>query len=342
MAATELVSQRPSSWPAQPTAGQPTGGHPNAEQAPATIAGRAEQARALGAALADVPHDPEAFAAQLSAAFAVLADPEYRAGQAFVAPGIGATYGVRTPLQVAVRRGFERASLRASTSELLFIAERLLRAPEREARWFAITTLQRTITAEPERTWQLLRRAASEADDWITVDTLAHPYGKGILAESYRWAEIEQLSVSPSRWERRLVGSTIATIPSVDRRLGREPEVATTALQLLAGLIGDHEPDVQKALSWAYRSMALVDLPATTAALTHEADIARETADGHRAWVVRDALTKIEPADAQRIRALLTGIRRRASAPSTSTAAELAGRFSDMGLGRRMPQPPLT
>ena len=331
MAATEIATKRPTGWPARPAA----------DHAAATIAGRAEQAHRLGAALADLLHEPMAFAAQLSAAFAELADPEYRAGQAFVAPGIGATHGVRTPLQVAVRRAFEHTSRLASTSELLFIAERLLREPEREARWFAITTLQRTIAIEPERTWQLLRRAASEADDWITVDTLAHPYGKGILAESYRWAEIEQLSVSPSRWERRLVGSTIATIPSVNRRLGREPQVATTALQLLAALIGDHEPDVQKALSWAYRSMALVDLRATTAALAHEAGITKETADGHRARVVRDALSKIEPADAERIRALLTGIRRRAGAPATSTAAELAGRFSDMGLGRRMPQPPL-
>ena len=113
-----------------------------------------------------------------------------------------------------------------STSELLLVADRLLREPEREARWFAITTLERTLPVEPERTWQLLRRAAADADDWITVDTLAHPFGKGILAESYRWAELEQLTVSPSRWERRLVGSTIATMPFVNRRAGREPEVA--------------------------------------------------------------------------------------------------------------------
>ncbi len=337
MAATELAANRPSSWPAHTVAD-----HTAADHAAVTIAGRTERAATLGTALADALHDPVAFAAQLSAAFAELADPDYRAGQAFVAPGIGATHGVRTPLQVAVRRAFERASRRASPSELLFIADRLLREPQLEARWFAITTLLRTIAADPERTWQLLRRAAREADDWITIDTLAHPYGKGILAEPYRWAEIEQLSVSPSRWERRLVGSTIATIPSVDRRLGREPQVAAAALAILAALIGDHEPDVQKALAWAYRAMALVDLPATTAALDQEANIASQAGDGHRAWVVRDALSKLDPGDAERIRARLTGIRRRPGSPSTSTAAELAGRFSDMGLGRPMPQPPLT
>ena len=332
MSGATLEAGRPGAWPARPTN----------DHAATTIAGREARATELGAALADDLSDPAAFAERLSTAFSELADPEYRAGQAFLAPGIGPTHGVRTPLQVAVRRSFERASRRASNSELLLVADRLLREPQREARWFAITTLERTLATETERTWQLLRRAAAEADDWVTVDTLAHPYGKGILAEAYRWAELEQLTVSPSRWERRLVGSTIATMPFVDRRAGREPEVAAKALSLLALLIGDREPDVQKALSWAYRAMTVVDLPATTGALQHEARIATDRNDGHRAWVVRDSLSKLEPGPAEAIREQLAGIRRRAGAPSTSDAAELAARFEGLGLGRPMPEPPLT
>jgi 3-methyladenine DNA glycosylase AlkD len=308
----------------------------------ATVLARNEdRAATLGAALADHLSDPAAFASALAAAFRELADPEYRGGQAFVAPGIGPTHGVRTPLQVALRRAFQRASRHASTSELLVIADRLLSEPEREARWFAIGTLERAIHREPERTWQLLRRAASDADDWITVDTLAHPVARGVLNEPYRWAELEQLTVSPSRWERRLVGSTIATMPSTDRRAGRSPEVAAKALPLLAMLIGDREPDVQKALSWAYRSMVPVDVAATTRALEAEARTAKAGDDGHRAWVVRDSLAKLASADAARIRAMLAGIRRRTGAPSTSSAAELATRFEGMGLGRSMPEPPL-
>ncbi len=331
MSTTTLDTRRPSGWPARPTA----------NHVATTIATREALATELGASLAANLSDPAAFATDLSAAFRELADAEYRAGQSSVAPGIGPTHGVRTPLQVAVRRSFERASKRASTSELLLVADRLLREPEREARWFAITTLQRIIGKQPERTWQLLRRAAAEADDWITVDTLAHPFGQGILAEPYRWAELEQLTVSPSRWERRLVGSTIATMPFVDRTAGREPEVAARALPLLATLIGDREPDVQKALSWAYRSMTLVDLPATSVALEHEARIAANNRDGHRARVVRDSLSKLSPETAGRIRRQLAGVRRKAGAPSTSDAADLAERFNGVGLGRRMPQPPL-
>jgi 3-methyladenine DNA glycosylase AlkD len=297
---------------------------------------------ALGIGLADIVADPEAYATALSDALAQLADPAYRASQERVAPGIGPTFGVRTPLQVALRKGFERASKGASTSELIRVADRALRTPEREVRWFAIAMLRRTLRREPERTWQLFRRAASEADDWVTVDNLAHPYAKGILAEAYRWAELEQLTISPSRWERRLVGSTIATMPHVDRPAGREPAVAAAALPLLGTLIGDREPDVQKALSWAYRSMVTVDEAATTAALTAEAAIAAEQDDGHRAWVVRDSLSKLAPDVARDLRRQLDGVRRRPGAPSTSTASELATRFEGMGLGRRMPEPPLT
>jgi len=311
------------------------------EHAASILAERDTRASELGGELADLIHEPTAFAKSLHDAFAELADPEYRAGQAFVAPGIGPTHGVRTPLQVSLRRAFEKASRRASPSELLVVCDRLLREPEREARWFAISTLQRTLPSDPERTWQLLRRAASEADDWITVDDLAHPYGKGILAEPYRWAELEQLTVSPSRWERRLVGSTIATMPYVNRREGRSPEVPATALPLLGTLIGDAEPDVQKSLSWAYRSMAIVDRAATTAALEREAATAAERDDGNRAWVIRDSLSKLDPGDAARIRDRLAKVRRRAGAAPTSQASELAGRFAGMGLGRRMPEPPL-
>ena len=153
------------------------------------------------------------------------------------------------------------------------------------------------------------------APERITVDDLAHPYGAGIAAEPYRWAELEQLVFSPSRWERRLVGSTIATMTHGNRKAGRGPEVVDHALPLLGQLIGDDEPDVQKALAWAYRSLAQIDPERTTRALREEADRAARTDDGHRAWVIRDALTKLDPADADDLKTRLAGIRRRPGAP---------------------------
>ncbi len=312
------------------------------EDTRAFVSGRLERAVALGRSISDHVQDPSALAAALRAALTELSDPACRSGQQFVAPGIGPTHGVRTPLLQALGRAFRSATRGDSPAVLLLDANQLLGEPELEARWFAIGVLERTLPGERERTWQVLRRAGREAGDWITVDTLAHTLARGILDEPYRWAELEQLVYAPSRWERRLVGSTIATIPFAGRADGRTTDVAGRGLSLLGQLIGDAEPDVQKALSWAYRSMAQVDLEATTAALELEAEHAARTADGHRAWVIRHSLPKLDASRADRIRAELGGIRRRPGSPSTSRAAETAARFADLGLGQAVTDPPLS
>ena len=311
------------------------------ERAVAFVAGHRGDAEAIGVSLAEVTNDPDAFARRLAGGLASLADTEYRAGQLRIAPGVGPVYGVRWPLLAAVSRGFRKATKGDRPTPLLFVADRLFREREREARWFAFGLLERTLGGETERTWQLLRRAARESGDWITVDSLAHPYGKGILAEPYRWAELEQLAYSPSRWERRLVGSTIATIPFVDRRRGREPAIADHALPLLASLMGDAESDVQKALAWAYRSQTMVDVAAVEAALRTETARAVDADDGHRAWVIRDALPKLTEPTADELRAALAGIRKRPGAPSTSDAAETAARFGGLRDPATLAEPPL-
>ena len=310
-------------------------------RAVAFVAEHKPGAEALGTSLAEYIQDPDAFAAALRAGLEELADPEYHEGQQMVAPGLGQTLGVRWPLLAAVIRGFKQETRRDRPAALLFLADRLFREEPLEARWFAFALLERTLKEDPERTWQLLRRGAREAADWITVDDLAHPYGVGIAAEPYRWAELEQLVFSPSRWERRLVASTIATMTHGNRRTGRGPEVVDHALPILGQLIGDAEPDVQKALSWAYRSLAQIDRERTTAALRDETDRAVATDDGHRAWVIRDSLTKLDPAEAEALRARLSGIRRRPGAPSTSMAAELAARFGGLPEPAAHPEPPL-
>lgn len=311
----------------------------------ALVAARRDGAEALGRSVADLLADPDALARALDAGLRDLADSEYLDGQRRVAPGIGPLFGVRLPLLAAIGRGFRQSTRRDRPTSILMVADRLFRERELEHRWFALGLLERTVREDPERTWQLLRRAAREAGDWITVDTLAHPVGRGVLNEPYRWAELEQLVYSPSRWERRLVGSAIATIPFVDRRLGREPGIATRALPLVGSLIGDAEPDVQKSLAWALRSLVLVDRAAVERFCDEEAARARATDDGGRAWVIRDALPKLDPPVAVTLRARLDGIRRHPGTPSTSLAASVAAGFAGpAGLPdpAAHPEPPLT
>jgi len=315
---------------------------PTTQRAVAFVAERKPAAEELGASLAEHVGDPGCIRNGPRRGLEGLADPEYQDGMRYVAPGIGQVHGVRRPLLAAVSRGFRHETRGERPTQLLFIADRLFREPHLEARWFAFGLLERTLEADAERTWQLLRRAAREAGDWVTVDDLAHPYGIGIAAEPYRWAELEQLVYSPSRWERRLIGSTIATMTHGNRRTGRGPELVPTALGLLDQLMGDAEPDVQKALAWAYRSLAQRDQEATTKALRRQTDLAAQQDDGHRAWVVRDCLAKLAPTDADELRSRLAGIRKRSGAPSTSPAATTAARFGDLPDPIDHPEPPLT
>lgn len=315
---------------------------PITSRAVAFVAERRGTAEAFGASLAEWVNDPEAFAANLRRGLADLADPGYLDGQRRIAPGIGALFGVRWPLLAGVQRGFRRGAKHVRATPLLFLADRLFREPELEIRWFLFDILGQTLADEAERTWQLMRRAAREAGDWITVDSLAYPYRNGIRLEPYRWAELEQLVYSPSRWERRLVGSTIATMTHGGARARRDPDVVPRALSLLGLLIGDAEPDVQKALSWAYRSLAQLDSGATTSALLAETDAAVVAADGHRAWVIRDALSKLDPLVAESIRGRLAGIRKRPHAAPTSRAADITARFGALPDPSTHPEPPLT
>ena len=307
----------------------------------AFVATHIDAGRALGHRLADAVDDPGDFVAAARDGLATLADPACLAGQRLVAPGIGPLLGVRMPLLESVHRALAHDLRGVRAARLLPVAEALARDPHRELRWFSCWLLGRIMPDDPERAWQVLRRLAAEADDWISVDTLAATIAPGILREPFRWAELEQLVYSPSRWERRLVGSTVATIPFVDRVAGRTPDVAARGLALVDLLIGDPEPDVQKALSWALRNLAAVDPAGVTAFCRREGGRAAATADGARAWVVRDTLAKLASADAAAIRALLAGVRRTPGASNTSAAAATAAAFLQVGRGAGgSPNPP--
>ena len=293
------------------------------------VAERLPQARGLGEALGELVDQPEEFVAVARDGLARLADEPYRAEQARVAPGTGAVFGVRNPLLAAVARQLKRSLKQGSDASALWLAERLVIEPEREFTILAQTCLLRSLQSDPERTWQLMRRLAHAAHEWISVDSLAVLYASGIMREHYRWAELEQLVYAASKWERRLVGATVAQLPHELTRTDR-PRLATTpGLTLISSLLGDAEPDVQKALSWALRSWFEVDPNGVRELIRAEAGDALRNNDGHKAWVLRDALTSphVDRSFAAEIRARLEGVRRDGRRPSTSEAAATARGF---------------
>jgi len=300
-------------------------------RAQALVAGRLPQARGLGDSLAELIDYPEEFVAALRDGLVTLADEPYRREQERVNPGSGMIFGVRQPLLAAVMRQLKQPLSETSPALALNLAERLVAEDEREFVFFAHMALSRVLPRDPERAWQLMRRMARDAHDWISVDSLAPLFARGILAERVRWAEIEQLVFSASEWERRMPGATIATLPFEVPREQRKELSALPALALIRTEIGDASETVRKALSWALRSWREVDPRGVDDLLESEARRASETNDGNRAWVIRDAMkeqrTPVPQPVQARIRSLLAGVRRAAGNQSTSEAAQIASRF---------------
>jgi 3-methyladenine DNA glycosylase AlkD len=301
-------------------------------RAQAFVAEHLEEARGLGRALADLIDEPEQFVAVVRDGLASLTDDEYAAEQERVAPGSGTVFGVRGPLLAAVTQQLRQPLAESSAASALWLADRLVIEPEREIEIVGYGALRRSLPDDPERTWQLMRKLGHAATDWIRVDSLAELFARGILHEPFRWAELEQLVYAASRWERRLVGSTVARLPFEVPKAQRSGLKSLPSLTLIKSLIGDSQPDVQKALSWALRSWLEVDPQGVREFIRAEADAARNTDDGHKAWVLRDALTAptIEPEFAADIRGRLEGIRRHADQPSTSEAASIAAGFGGL------------
>jgi 3-methyladenine DNA glycosylase AlkD len=257
------------------------------------VAAHQPGALALGRRLADLVDDPGTFVADLEAGLPALVDPAYQAMVASVSPGTDGTFAVRGPLREAVMRPVRGALREGSSASALWLAQALAEAGHRDLRLYALPCLRRSLPEDPEQAWQLLRRMAARAADWIEVDSLAEVWAVGVLAEAFRWAELEQLVYSPRPYERRLVGATLATLP---HRLPATQRAAAAgmarpAMDLVALLMGDAEEVVQKALSWAIRNWTRFAPQATRELLLAETEIAVRDADGARAWVIRDSLS---------------------------------------------------
>lgn len=300
-------------------------------RAQALVAERLPQARGLGESLAELIDYPEEFVPALRDGLNGLADQAYQREQERVNPGSGAVIGVRQPLIVALMRQLTPALRVTSPALALNLAERLASEEEREFVFFVHLALDRVLPKDPERAWQLMRRLARDARDWIRVDSLAPLFAKGILAERVRWAEVEQLVFSASEWERRMVGATIASMPFEVSKQQRPDLSALAALAVIRSLIGDGSEAVRKSLSWALRSWREVDPRGVDELLLSEARRAAKTNDGNRAWVIRDAMkeqrTPVPASVEQQVRTLLAGVRRAAGDASTSEASAIASRF---------------
>lgn len=300
-------------------------------KADAFVATHLKAARAVGEELADLTEEADAFLVALTRGLTSLADPVHLRSITRACPDTPARHAIRRPLNDALMRPLRRALRETSGISALRLAQRLAEADHRDLRLYAHPPLLRALPEDPELSWQLMRQLGRRAQDWIAVDSLADVWARGVLAEPFRWAELEQLLYSQHTFERRLVAATLATMPHrvpAARRDELRSGASARGLSMLSQLMGDAEVMVQKALSWAIREWTRVDADATAELLRSETAIAVEHKDGARAWVIRDALSNQPPEMAARLRAELTGLRRDAAVPSTSIAATQAASFA--------------
>ena len=308
------------------------------ERARALVADRTAEAPALGRRGGRPRRTTRrASSPRCAPASTALADPEYLAGPAPRRARASARSSASASRcsHAVTRRPPRRDPPRPRRRALLDVAGHLVREPLLELHWLALRPPRADDRRRPGAHLAAgPRRGPAAPRTGSRVDTLAHVAGRGILAEPYRWAELEQLVYSPSRWERRLAGSTIATIPHVDRdrrphargrppRPGhrRRPHRRRGAGRPEGALVGPAVP--------APRG------PAGDGRLPARARprVARDTDDGHRAWVIRDALREAARRRSRRSCGTpLAGIRRRPGAPSTSRAAATAADFLAYGL----------
>jgi hypothetical protein len=297
----------------------------------AFVAAHLDEAAALGARLAELIDQPADYLAELTVGLQALAEPGYLEMVTRACPQTPARYLVRGALADAMARPVKAALREGSSISALQLAQALVGAEHRDLRLHANEPLRRALPEDPEMSWQLMRRLGRAAEDWIATDSLADLWARGVLAEEFRWAELDQLLYSQQTYERRLVPATLATLPHRVPRQRRDdlrPGAIGRALELIRQLMGDAEVMVQKALSWAVREWTTVDAEATASLLRAETDIASKNGDGARAWVVRDSLSK-QPAElATELKARLEGIHRDAKAPSTSIASTHAAAFA--------------
>lgn len=300
-------------------------------KAAAFVSAHQAEAAALGTELGGLVDEPDAYLKRLTEGLVTLADPDYLAAVTRACPETPARFALRGPLATTMNKPVKAALREGSSLPALMLAQRLAQADHRDLRLHALEPLRRALPEDPELSWQVMRRLGRAAADWIATDSLTDLWARGVMAEDFRWAELEQLLYSQHTYERRLVAATLATMPHrvpPARRHDLRPNAVERALGLLRLLMGDAEVMVQKALSWAIREWTPIDAAATAAFLRTEAATAARQADGARAWVIRDTLAKQPPDLAAELRLRLDGVRRNRHAPSTSIASAQAAAFA--------------
>jgi 3-methyladenine DNA glycosylase AlkD len=175
-----------------------------------------------------------------------------------------------TPTVRAVRRRYEKAVARESPQAVLEFVRSLLDSAgwaERVVAWEVLAAHEGAFNLLNDR---LIEAMADGLSDWGSIDL----YGVTVVGQAWRGGLVSDARIlawarSPDRWRRRL--ALVATVPLNARARGGTGDPRRT-LRVCRMLLGDTDPMVVKAMSWALRELVKQNPKAVQGFLVNEAN----------------------------------------------------------------------
>lgn len=157
------------------------------------------------------------------------------------APGIGKSYGVKTPVLNDLAKKYRTFSFD--------LAEELWTSGSHEERIIAIKILEKTGKTDPKRLLKLIKQFSKDIDNWAICDGLGMQFLRSInITHFKKIAELAwEFSRSKNFWQRRL---SIVMLEWYTRKSEHHAEIK----KLVKSLEKDDEYYVKKAITWINRN----------------------------------------------------------------------------------------
>ncbi|MDQ2938100.1 MAG: DNA alkylation repair protein [Acidobacteriota bacterium] len=153
-----------------------------------------------------------------------------------------------------VRRQFSKRMANAEPQLVLELALRLIDLPGFEFRFIAYELVQQHRAAFSHLDAPAIEKLGKDIDSWVAVDCFAcYLAGPAWRERQINDSVVRRWSRSKDRWWRR--AALVATVPLNNKTRGGSGDPVRT-LDICRLLMGDRDPMVVKAMSWALRELA--------------------------------------------------------------------------------------
>lgn len=190
-----------------------------------------------------------------------------------------------TPSIRALRREISKELESSDRGSVMAIALDLVASGDPNARWAAYELVQHHEGARDGLSSGEVEQLGNGMASWVAVDSF------GCFISGPAWREgrlgdgdVQRWARSDDRWWRR--AALVSTVPLNVRAQGGTGDAVRT-LAVCEKLVGDRDPMVVKALSWALRALAVRDREAVSS-------FVRQHEDGLAALVKREVRKKLE------------------------------------------------